>query len=123
MMGPKGEKVCLISCSGWNNQRGRIRSDPLEEMLLLSGDGAGVPTCEPRADPTTVHSAVAGAGLVHHVVEAQLLGVACRQKTGVAVRVPGGGLQRLPAQIPTFVGGLGGRGLSCGPVGSNLSAS
>lgn len=77
MMGPKGEKVCLISCSGWDNQRGSIRSDPPWGVLLT----LGCPTCEPRADPPAVHGAVAGAGLVHHVVEAQLLGVACTQKT------------------------------------------
>lgn len=63
---------------GGNNQRGRIRSDPPLGGWLLT---LGSPTCEPRADPPAVHGAVAGAGLVHHVVEAQLLGVACTQKT------------------------------------------
>lgn len=124
MMGPKGEKVCLISCSGWDNQRGSIRSDPPPGGCSSRW---GSPTCEPRADPPAVHGAVAGAGLVHHVVEAQLLGVACTQKTEGWLSGSrggrGGGLQRLPAQLRTFVGGLRGWGLSCGPVGSDLPAS
>lgn len=47
--------------------------------MLAAGGHVGSPTCQSRADASTVHGAVTGAGLVHHVVEAQLLGVACTQ--------------------------------------------
>lgn len=33
MIGPKGEKVCLISCSGCDNQRGEIRSDTAHVLI------------------------------------------------------------------------------------------
>lgn len=79
MMGPKGEKVCLISCSVCNNQRGKVRSDTLQ--VLSSWDDVGVPTRQSCADTTAVHRAVAGAGLVNHVIKAQLLGVACTEST------------------------------------------
>lgn len=79
MMGPKGEKVCLISCSGWRDQRGKIRSDALS--ALATGDAAGAATCQARADAAAVHRAVAGAGLVNHVVKTQLLRVACTRET------------------------------------------
>lgn len=123
MIGPKGEKVCLISCSGCNNQRENITSDTLH--VLISGEGVGVPTCQSRADTTAVHGAVTGAGLVHHVVEAQLLGVACAHNTDELLSESQGvaPAPRPRAQLRTFIGGLRGRGLSCGPVGSNLSAS
>lgn len=124
MMGPKGEKVCLISCSGSGKQRGNIRSDPLR--LLITGDADAAATCQSRADAAAVHRAVAGAGLVHHVVKAQLLGVACTQRTGELLSGARGVVRpapRPPARLRTFVGGLRGRGLSRGPVGSDLSAS
>lgn len=99
------------------------RSDLTSSSSLDGSARPRPPTCQSRADAAAVHRAVAGAGLVHHVVKAQLLGVACTQNR-VTVTVPGCGAAPPPrARLRTFVGGLRGRGLSCGPVGSDLSAS
>lgn len=67
MIGPKGEKVCLISCSENNDQRGNVRSDNLHG--IITGADVHVITRQPRADAATVHSAVTGAGLVNNVIK------------------------------------------------------
>lgn len=67
MIGPKGEKVCLISCSENNNQRRNVRCDGLRG--IVSGGGVGVVTCQSGADAAAVDSAVTGAGLVNDVIK------------------------------------------------------
>lgn len=38
-------------------------------------------TCESRADASTIHSAVTGAGLTHYFIKRQMLGVSCQEKS------------------------------------------
>lgn len=64
MIGPKGEKVCLISCSENNNQRRNIRCGDLRG--IVSG---GAVTCQSGADAAAVDGAVTGAGLVDNVIK------------------------------------------------------
>lgn len=67
MIGPKGEKVCLISCSENKNQRRNIRCGALRGFV--SGGVVRAVTCQAGADATTVDSAVTGAGLVNNVIK------------------------------------------------------
>lgn len=124
MMGPKGEKVCLISCSGWDNQRGSIRSDPLPGGC--SSRWGPLPV-SPVLTPPQYTVQLLGLDWFTTSSKHSCLELPAHRRQRAGCQGPGGGggggLQRLPAQLRTFVGGLRGWGLSCGPVGSDLPAS